>query len=209
MPDRTSAETHIATCGEATSSGLRLRPGLTYDAWILAGRHIARLTSASAWWLGDWLIYGEHAFGQRYRAALDLTGLDYKTLRNYAWVARRVGMSRRRDTLSFQHHAEVAPLSEPEQDLWLARAATRHWSRNELRRQLAEARPPQHPDDGRPLIVRVEIHHTRELRWRAAATNANQDLADWIATAADQAADAILEYRSETDERPLHVTAAS
>ena len=41
--------------------------------------------------------------------------LDYQTLRNYAWVARRFAMSRRRDTLSFGHHAEVPALPEPEQ----------------------------------------------------------------------------------------------
>ncbi len=32
-----------------------------------------------------------------------------------AWVARRFPVSRRRDTVSFQHHAEVAALPEPEQ----------------------------------------------------------------------------------------------
>jgi hypothetical protein len=41
---------------------------------------------------------------------------------NYAWVARRFAMSRRRDTLSFGHHAEVAALPEPEQDFWLREA---------------------------------------------------------------------------------------
>jgi hypothetical protein len=49
-------------------------------------------------------------------------------------------MSRRRDKLSFQHHAEVAPLPEPDQDLWLNRAERLGWSLSELRRQLRNAR---------------------------------------------------------------------
>jgi hypothetical protein len=40
------------------------------------------------------------------------TGLDYQTLRNYAAVARRFELSRRRDNLSFHHHAELCALSE-------------------------------------------------------------------------------------------------
>jgi hypothetical protein len=36
-------------------------------------------------------------------------------------------MSRRRDTLSFGHHAEVATLSEPEQDYWLRKAEEHRW----------------------------------------------------------------------------------
>ena len=48
--------------------------------------------------------------------------LDYQTLRNYAWVARRFPAGRRRAGVSFAHHAEVARLPEPEQDYWLRRA---------------------------------------------------------------------------------------
>lgn len=44
-----------------------------------------------------------------------------------AWVARRFGKSRRRDTLHFSHHAEVAALAEPEQDFWLRKAEAHNW----------------------------------------------------------------------------------
>lgn len=36
-------------------------------------------------------------------------------------------MSRRRDTLSFGHHAEVAARAEPEQDYWLRQAEEHCW----------------------------------------------------------------------------------
>jgi len=186
------AATTLGKCGNATALGFRPRVGLTFDEWLCAGRQISKISSASAWWLGDWLLYGERAYGKRYRAALELTSLDYKTLRNYAWVARSFEMSRRRDNLSFHHHAEVAGLREAEQDLWLARAETLRWSCRELRRQLAERRRSERSDDRRPFMLRMEIEHQRERRWREAATSERQELTNWLGAVADQAADAVL-----------------
>jgi hypothetical protein len=183
----------LPDCGRATTRGLRLRAGLRFDDWRQAGAEISRISSASAWWLGDWVVYGEQAYGSRYRAALEVTALDYKTLRNYAWVARRFELSRRRDTLSFQHHAEVAGLGPAEQELWLARADRQRWSRNELRRHLAADRARRSHDVLRhELVLRMEIALAREQRWRDAASSAEQDLSDWIARAADEAADVAL-----------------
>jgi hypothetical protein len=193
MVDQAGAVPSLGRCGHATNCGLRLRPGLALDDWVCAGRTILKVSSASAWWVGDWLVYGERTYGTRYKAALDLTHLDYKTLRNYAWVARRVRMSRRRDGLSFQHHAEVAALPEPQQDLWLARAQTLHWSRNELRRQIASAREPGHVGGvKRDVVLRLHVPADRERQWREAAQATEQPLDEWIARAADEMAEAVL-----------------
>src|SRR6266536_1438757 len=61
--------------------------------------------------MGAWLAHGQAAYRSRYRTAIEQTGLDYQTLRNYAWVAGRFELSRRRDTLSFGRHAEAAALA--------------------------------------------------------------------------------------------------
>ena len=90
-------------------------------------------SEASSWWLGDWLAFGQMKYGRRYKEGVALTGLDYKTLRNYAMVSRRFELSRRRDDVSFQHHAEVCPLADGEQDRWLELAAVNGWSKAELR----------------------------------------------------------------------------
>ena len=66
------------------------------------------------------MIYGERTYGRRYREAVRMSGFDYQTLRNYAWVARRFGIERRRGGLTFQHHAEVASLPVVEQERWLS-----------------------------------------------------------------------------------------
>ncbi|MFG2004646.1 LmbU family transcriptional regulator [Spirillospora sp. NPDC048911] len=119
----------------ARKSGMVFAQNLSERSWEQIGSGLRELTNSSAWWLADWLIFGEAAYGlRRYREAIDRTGLDYQTLRNYAWVARRFEHHRRRDALSFAHHAEVTRLSPPEQDYWLRKAEQQKWSRNELRR---------------------------------------------------------------------------
>ena len=116
-------------------SGMIFPSDLSERSWEWIGASLRELTNSSAWWLADWLIFGEAAYGwRRYREAIERTGLDYQTLRNYAWVGRRFEHHRRRDSLSFAHHAEVTRLSPPEQDYWLRKAEQQKWSRNELRK---------------------------------------------------------------------------
>jgi hypothetical protein len=193
---------HLSEPVRVTSRGLRIPPDVDFETWAALGSRIAGIASVCAWCLGDWLVFGERTYGERYRTALAATSLDYQTLRNYAWVARRVPMSRRRDTLSFQHHAEVAALPEPEQDLWLRRAERLRWSRNEFRRRLRAARRLRASADGREAVVlRVEVTSDRERRWRRAAAALDEHLADWLSRAADAAADAVLGPAVHADER--------
>jgi hypothetical protein len=117
-------------------TGIDLPRQLPYEKWLSIGRQLAAVSTSSAWCLGDWLAYGEDAYSGRYRDAIDQTSLDYQTLRNYAWVARRFSLSRRWETLSFAHHAEVAGLPDPEQDFWLRKAEEESWSRNKLRQEV-------------------------------------------------------------------------
>jgi hypothetical protein len=122
---------------QVRKTGMIFSRNLSERSWERIGANLRELTNSSAWWLGDWLIFGETAYGwRRYREAIERTGLDYQTLRNYAWVARRFEHHRRRDSLSFAHHAEVTRLSPAEQDYWLLTAERQKWSRNELRRAL-------------------------------------------------------------------------
>lgn len=116
--------------------GLRFPARLPFEAWVAVGRQLSAVATSSAWCLGDWLAYGQDAYRNRYERAVEGTGLDYQTLRNYVWVARRFELSRRRETLSFGHHAEVASLPEPEQDFWLRKAEELGWSTSRLRQQV-------------------------------------------------------------------------
>lgn len=117
-------------------TGITFPPGMARQSWEAVGNQLKDVSSSFVWWLADWMIYGENAYGPQYRDAIARTGLDYQTLRNYAWVARRFEHHRRHEALSFAHHAEVARLPAPEQDYWLRKAEQQAWSRNTLRKQV-------------------------------------------------------------------------
>ncbi len=179
---------HDGRHGTECGSAFHLRPGMSFTEWTALGCRLGQVSSASAWALGDWLLFGQRSFGQRYRAALQETNLDYQTLRNYAWVARRFDPSRRRVCLSFQHHAELASMPEPEQELWLQRAETEHWSRNELRRRLSLQRSSRRRRAPTAVVMRFEVTPEDERRWRRAAATKHLPLQDWLRTVADAAA---------------------
>jgi hypothetical protein len=125
--------------------GLQFPARMPFQRWFGVGQQLSAVATSSAWCLGDWLAYGQDTYGSRYQKAVERTGLDYQTLRNYVWVARRFELSRRRETLSFGHHAEVASLAQPEQDFWLRKAEEFGWSTNQLRHQV---RASLHERDG-------------------------------------------------------------
>jgi hypothetical protein len=165
---------------------------MAFDVWRSTGVCLCELTSASAWWLGDWLVYGERTYGKRYEEALRLLPLSYQTMRNYAWVARRFPASRRRDTLSFQHHAEVAALPEADRDLWLQRAERMRWTRKELRRQRAAVRNARSAGSGPTRVMRIEVSEEQHERWQRAAAEVDQSLADWLCLVVDAAATSVV-----------------
>ena len=183
-PGRGCAPTRIA---------LNLRPGLAYEEWRKLGEHVAVVADASAWWIGDWLVFGQREYGNRYKQAIAATGLDYQTLRNYAWVAGRFAADRRRDTLSFGHHAEVAALGEDDQEAWLRRTVVEGWSRNELRRRLRAGREKR--ELSAEIAIELSVPPQRRERWEAAASATGAPLGEWMAEALDQAADTVLAAR--------------
>ena len=100
-------------------------------------------------------------------------------------------MSRRRDTLSFQHHAEVAALAGARQDLWLGRAER---CTGPATSSAGGWRPGAHPRPafaGHVIVVRMRVARTRERHWREAAEASRQPLAEWLAAAADVLANTV------------------
>jgi hypothetical protein len=171
---------------------MRFDPLMPIDQWKGVGTRIAAYSDAASWWLGDWLAFGQAKYGRRYKEGVALTGLEYQTLRNYAVVARRFDVSRRRDDLSFQHHAEVCALTDDAQDLWLDLAASKRWSKAELRRRI-RATVPEHAAGGQPTVLRLTLERRREHLWREAARRGDCALEIWMIQVLDEAAGSILE----------------
>lgn len=183
-----------------SGTGLQLPQRLPFDRWLGIGRQLSAMSTSTAWCLGDWLVFGEQAFTGRYRQAIEQTSLDYQTLRNYAWVARRFAISRRRASLSFGHHAEVAALPEAEQDFWLRKAEKHQWPvkllRHQVKASLAERSADQHDQaesghgelDWVILSLQIRISSGQLETCRAAAARANLSIEEWIVLALEHAA---------------------
>lgn len=180
----------------ATTSrvGLRLPPDLKLADWHHIGHQILLIADSSAWWIGDWLVFGQDNYPERYRHAVQETSLDYQTLKNYAWVARRFPLPSRRSALSFQHHVEVAAVPVPERDVWLDRAQHLGWSRNELRRQLRLTKARSEEGESCPgAEVKLSLTSSRLDEWESAASAMGRPLIEWIVMVGDNAASAMLE----------------
>lgn len=119
---RTYATAQLSLPGEITRTGWRLPAGLSEEQWQEAGGQLGQVEGSLQWWIGDWWTYG-HRYGDR--AALYKPGPDgvpeaerlglpeFQTCANCASVCRTFETSRRREVLSFTHHAEVSGVGDP------------------------------------------------------------------------------------------------
>lgn len=102
------------------------------EQWLECGKFIRHAEQSLMFWMGDWLNYGEEAYGEKYSQALESKDFVYGTLRNAAYVARKVPLIRRRPELSFSHHHFVAALDPKDQIIMLDEAVRNKLSCDEL-----------------------------------------------------------------------------
>lgn len=134
------SETAISSNGwaEFGPTYLRFQENTPYEAWALILSGLQSAEKSIHWWIGDGIRFGERKYGETYTQALEESSYKYQTLNNDVWVADSVQISRRRENLSWSHHAEVAALEADEQDRWLDFAQEKQLSRNELRAAIKE-----------------------------------------------------------------------
>jgi hypothetical protein len=119
-----------------SDTSLTLPDSLEYEKWEAIGRQLKLMSRSVMWWIGDWLCFGEHKYGETYAQALDATDYETDTLRAAKWVSERILPGRRRTVLSWSHHREVAALSPEKQDYWLDKAQQERITRNDFRAQI-------------------------------------------------------------------------
>lgn len=129
------------------SWGMEISGPVSYDDWAEAGQRLALFAKGLAFAVGDWLVYGEHEFGEQAAQAIDAQHWSESTVRAYRWLAERVPPGSRVDGLDMAHHLAVAKLPPAEQRKWLRSALEgdggARWSVTRLKTELAKA-------DGRP-----------------------------------------------------------
>ena len=176
---------------EVTPLGLRFHGEPDFKKWSALGRKIGQALRSMEFVIGDWLVYGEQHFkssGGRptncdYDAAIRATGLDYSTLRNYAYVSRRVTLSFRNDKVSWTHHRAVAKLPPAKQQHWIDLAAN-HEERITVRRlrtsinadRLVSVEELTTPPCDRAIITHIPPINRLTLWWRESGGR------DWLRT---------------------------
>lgn len=122
-----------------TPVGLQPDGELSRADWEETGRILQRIDASIQWLIGDWVIAAENLqYGDCEQFAEEL-GFNVNTIYQFAWVARKVEISLRRENLSFGHHKVVAKFDPKEQRSWLNQADEKSWSIAQLREAIKSA----------------------------------------------------------------------
>lgn len=138
--DAVSLVAALEEAGAVIDNGLFLPAELDYGQYEAVGALLGELHKVNSFLIGDWLLYGEHTYGERYTQAALLLNLSPQTCANYQSIAKRVPPGRRRAGVSFSIHGEVASLPPELQEHWLTVAANEGLTKQEIRDRL---RPPK------------------------------------------------------------------
>lgn len=153
-----------------TPRGIEFHGDLTLEEWEKLGEKLGDTERSIGFMIGDWINYAESKWGEKYNDAIAATGLEYQTLRNYAWVAKRVHLSARADNLPFRHHAVVAKLKDTDQQKhWLQMAEDHDLSYRRLQKSINFGRVATEEEvEGDPADKGVITHLAlinRLIRW--------------------------------------------
>jgi hypothetical protein len=125
----------VMSAFEVTLTGLQVNGNPTYEQWVQQGRELWYAKQSIQWCIGDWINYGEHAYGEKYSQAIDDTDYTPQTLMNYAYTARAIEPTARRENVSFSNHSEVASLDTPTRERFLDKLEGKEWNREDVRRE--------------------------------------------------------------------------
>ena len=142
----------------ATRVGLQLpKSKVTYDRWEEEGYKLREVQAALRWCIGDWMNYGEAAFGEMASQASDIwPEYSYSNLANMASVANSFEISRRHEDVTWSMHAEIAKLKPEKQDEWLEILSAGVITRAELRLSLDGGSPKRKHEC--PLCGRSHVY---------------------------------------------------
>lgn len=123
-----------------TDTGLDFRADTPVGIWGPLTARLIRAHQKIEFALADAINFGRR-YGEDYGQWVHETGRSKQGLVDIAWVGRAIEPSRRRDTVSFGHHREVASLPAPMQDtlLDMVEADPQKWPQKRLRAAAMEA----------------------------------------------------------------------
>jgi N6-adenosine-specific RNA methylase IME4 len=133
---------------KATTSSLTFNEDTPYEVWESVGENLKKISGAVQLWLGDWLNFGERAYGQKYSQAMDESYYEYGSLANYASTAKRTSDARKLTTgltLPISHWKQLATLETKEQVLFAEKSIKGNWTVLELRDAIRDKKKLSNP----------------------------------------------------------------
>jgi hypothetical protein len=168
------AEDTLAKCISPT--GLVLPDSMRYEEWAAIGQVLRRTSSQVQWAIGDWLLYGEHKFGEMYVQAADMTGYDQGYLRHLTRASKAIPSVMRHHNLGHSYYVAVALTDLSDEDKEELLKAAQNLNRDPFRKLVKEyvqlraqpdpsADPPNPPeqDDDVPVGAVVDLNTGREV----------------------------------------------
>lgn len=122
---------------------LSIDESISIDEWKELGQSLKQVEGSVQFWIGDWARFGDKkgftgkiVSSSVYDELEEITGLQRQTIQQYKSVADSLDTNLRNENLSFNHHREVAKLSEAKQTEFLNRADEEKLSVRELRDEI-------------------------------------------------------------------------
>lgn len=191
---------------DLTPTALEFTEDPSWGEWVDVGRQLQQMGRSWQWWVGDWLAYGEHEWGEKYAQAVELTGKKESTLKSAQWVSDRYPEKFRRPNLSWTHHEEASGSDNRHQ--LLDCASRNDWSVAGLRRVRREEKMVEETgEDTSPVFeeleeAQVEADVARDLfrQYRKAMESSDRgdvsihqgDSVEWLTSLEGASADLLL-----------------
>ena len=137
----------------------------TIEQWLEAGKLLTGMESSLNWWIGDWLVFGEHNYGQKYSQAETITNHRQDYLKACNFVSGKIPSANRVYGLSWSHHREVCPLSPEDQKVWLTKALEQEWTVSELRVNMRKSLAEYSEEDTYSKSFNLVSWTQEGLRW--------------------------------------------
>lgn len=133
-----------------TLTGLQVTGTPTYEQWEQKGNEIWSDKQAAQWRTGDWLVWGEQAFGEDAAQAIDENRYTFHSLQNIVTVCKAFPQDERRPNVSFSNHSECASLQGEDRKLAMDNLESGIWNRTQVREYKRELK-------GAPASGKLEI----------------------------------------------------
>lgn len=115
-----------------TSTSLSVPDSFTEEQCLAVVAQLQSMDKCIRWWLGDAIAAADKRYGAAKKAA-QAAGISHNSARHCSSLSEEFGVCRRRHTLSWSHHQEVAAKPVEEQEKWLDYAEEQGLSQKALR----------------------------------------------------------------------------